>query len=292
MRKLAPERRAAILSALCEGMSVNATARMAGCSKITILRLLADAGTLCADLHDRLVRGVQAARIEADELWSYCGCKERAKRNGAQGHGDAWVWVATDADSKLVLSYLVGDRDQSHATALMNDLAGRVVGRPQVTTDSLASYRWAVWSAFEGNVDHAAVHKTFGTVAAESGRYSPPKCTGCTKETVNGSPDLETASTSHVERQDLSVRMGSRRFTRLTNGFSKTLQNHRWAVALHFWHFNFARKHATLKTTPAVAAGIATKPMSVLDLVRMLEAAEANKGGRLTRYLPAVPSAI
>lgn len=287
MRKLPAERRAAILSALCEGLSVNAAARMAGCSKITVLRLLADAGTLCADLHDRMVRGVEAVRIEADELWSFCGCKAATKRQGGQGHGDAWVWVAADADSKLVLSYLVGDRDQNHATALMNDLAERVTGRPQVTTDSLAAYRWAVWSAFEGNVDHAQVHKTFGTVAAESGRYSPPKCTGCTKEVVHGSPDLESASTSHIERQNLSTRMGSRRFTRLTNAFSKTVQNHKWAVALHFWHFNFARKHATLKTTPAVAAGIASRPMSVLDLVRMLEASEAHKGGRLTSYLPA-----
>lgn len=287
MRKLPAEKRAAILSALVEGSSVNATARMMGCSKITVLRLLADAGTFCAQYHDETVRGIEAKEIQADELWSYCGCKERAKARGAQGHGDAWVWVAMDRNTKLVLSYKVGGRTGTDATHFMYDVAKRVVGRPQVSTDALNSYTWAVFSAFSGNVDHAVIHKTYGTTQVAPGRYSPPVCTGCEKKRGFGKPDLERASTSHIERQNLTVRMSSRRFTRLTNGFSKRIENHEHALALHYWHFNFARKHLTLKTTPAVAAGLADKPLTMLDLVAMIEAKEVEKGGRLTDYLPA-----
>ncbi|MBL8859516.1 MAG: IS1 family transposase [Planctomycetes bacterium] len=209
MRKLSTEKRAAILSALVEGSSVNATARMTGTSKITVLRLLADAGTFCAEYHDEHVRNVQAGEIQADELWSYCGCKERTKKNGGQGHGDAWVWVAMDRDSKLVLSWRVGRRSGLDADLFMADVAKRVVGRPQVATDSLAAYGWAVYSAFQGNVDHAMVHKIYRSSEIEPGRYSPPRCTGCTKSAASGKPDVATASTSHIERQNLSVRMGS-----------------------------------------------------------------------------------
>lgn len=276
-----------ILSALVEGMSVNATARMVGCSKITVLRLLADAGTICAEHHDDVVRGVEAEQIEADELWSFCGCKAKAKKKGAQGHGDAWVWVAMDADTKLVVSYLVGDRDSAHAEALMYDLASRVEGHPQVNTDALSSYRWAIFSAFEGRASHAQVIKQYAKPRDEDGRYSPPKCTGCKRRAANGNPDLDRASTSYVERQNLSMRMGSRRFTRLTNGFSKRIENHKHAVALHYWWFNFGRKHMTLKTTPAVAAGLASKPQTMMDLVRMIEREEERRGGRITDYLPA-----
>ncbi len=287
MRKLSREQRAAILSALVEGSSVNATARQTGCSKVTILRLLMDAGTFCASYHDEHVRNVQAAQIQADEVWSYCGCKERAKKRGALGHGDAWVWVAMDRDSKLVLSYRVGKRTGVDAFEFMQDLAGRVVGRPQISTDALQSYAWAIHTAFDGKADYAIVHKVYATTEVAPGRYSPPRCTGCTKSAQFGNPDLDKASTSHAERQNLSLRMGSRRFTRLTNAFSKRVENHEAAVHLHYWYFNFARKHATLKTTPAVAAGIASRPLTILDLVEMIEQAESAKGGRLTDYLPA-----
>jgi IS1 family transposase len=211
MRKLSPDRRAAILSALVEGMSIASVVRMLGVSKITVLRLLADAGTLCIQLHDEAVRGVKAERIEADELWSFCGCKAKAKRAGAQGHGDTWVWVGMDADTKLVISYLVGDRDAAHAEAFMLDLASRVEGRPQITTDGFNPYRWAVHMAFDGQADHAGIVKHYATIQAEEGRYSPPRCTGCTKRVINGNPDLEKASTSYAERQNLTVRMGMRR---------------------------------------------------------------------------------
>jgi IS1 family transposase len=287
MRKLPATKRAAILSALVEGSSINSTARMVGVSKITVLRLLADAGTFCAEFHNDAVRNVSAKDIQADELWSYCGCKERAKKRGAQGHGDAWVWVAMDRESKLVISYRVGKRTGDDAQLVMNDLARRVTGRPQVSTDALNSYAFAVSAAFKGQVDHATIHKTYAETKVGPGRYSPPVCTGCTKASQSGTPDLEKASTSHVERQNLTVRMSSRRFARLTNGFSKRIENHEHAVALHYWFFNFARKHATLKTTPAGAAGIADKALTMLDLVNMIEKAEGEKGGRLTSYLPA-----
>lgn len=287
MNKLTAERRAAILSALVEGSSVNSTARMTGCSQVTILRLLADAGSFSADYHDLTVRNIRSERVECDEVWSFVGCKARTKRNGGEGHGDAWIWVALDSDSKLVVSYLVGERNGAHAEALMLDLASRVVAKPQITTDSFAAYRYAVGMAFGAGVNYAVLHKSYGSPYKGDGRYSPPVCVGCDKDAALGNPDLERASTSYVERQNLSLRMGSRRFTRLTNGFSKKIENHAHAVALHYFHYNFVRKHATLKTTPAVAAGIATKPLTMLDLVAMIEREEALTGGRLTDYLPA-----
>lgn len=287
MNKLATERRVAILSALVEGMSVNATARMTGCSKLTVLRLLSDAGSFCADFHDVTVRNVRSQRLECDELWSFVGCKARTKKNGGQGHGDAWIWVGMDSDSKLVLSYLVGERDGAHAEALMLDLSERVVTRPQITTDSLAAYRYAVAHAFGPSIDYAVLHKSYGSPYKGDGRYSPPTCVGCEKSVEFGNPDLGSASTSYIERQNLTIRMGSRRFTRLTNGFSKRIENHAHAVALHYFHYNFVRKHATLKTTPAVAAGIVDRPLTMLDLVKMIEREEALNGGRLTDYLPA-----
>ena len=289
MRKLPTDRRAGILASLVEGCSVNSTARMHRVSKVTVLRLLGDVGTFCADLHDRTVRGVRAEQIQADELWSFCGCKEGAKSRGAAGHGDVWTWVAIDRFSKLVIGYHIGHRTGLDAIHFMNDVASRVEGRPQVNTDALGAYRYAVSNAFDGNVDHAVIVKQYASKPAEAGaRYSPPVCTGCEKRVVVGDPDLDMASTSHVERQNLSVRMGSRRYTRLTNGFSKRLENHAWAVHLHYWHYNFARKHKTLRTTPAVAAGLASRQMTTLDLIGMLEKVEAERGGRrITGYLAA-----
>lgn len=288
MRKLSTEKRAAILSALVEGNSVNATARMTGASKMTVLRLLADAGTLCADYHDLMVRRLASRRIQLDELWSFVGCKAKAKAAGAKGHGDAWTWVAIDADTKLCVSYRVGARDGANAKAFVEDVAERVEGRIQVTSDGHKPYLEAVEGAFGCDVDFAQLVKHYGDVGdGPERRYSPGECCGVSKAIVTGDPDPKHISTSFVERQNLTVRMGSRRFTRLTNGFSKKLANHEYAIALHYFHYNFIRKHMTLKTTPAVAAGISSCPMTMLELVGMLEAEERIEGGRLTNYLPA-----
>jgi IS1 family transposase len=285
MRKLGADKRAMILSALVEGMSINGTARLAGASKVTVLRLLADAATFCSNYHDTNVRGLLTARVEADEIWSFCGCKAATKAKGGEGHGDVWTWTAIDADSKLCISYLVADRGGAAARAFMGDLAGRVSLRIQLTTDAHRACPGAVREAF-AEIDYAQIHKQYATERSGPARYSPPRCTGCFKRVVEGDPEMEGASTSYVERSNLTFRMGSRRFTRLTSGFSKRLENHTHAVALHFWWYNFGRKHKTLKTTPAVASGIASRAFSMVDLVAMIEEEEQRSGGRLTSYLP------
>lgn len=288
MRKLTTEKRATILSALVEGNSINATCRLTGVSKVTVLRLLADAGQFCADYHDLYVRGLSCKRVQADELWAFCGCKDRAKKAGAGGFGSVWTWVAMDADSKLCINYLVGTRSPDCAAVFLNDSASRLANRIQLTTDAYGPYTNAVEAAFNGELDYAMLVKIFGKVGTEEQRrYSPPECKGCRKEVKAGQPNPDYISTSYVERQNLTVRMSSRRFTRLTNGFSKKIENHAHAVALHYFYYNFCRKHMTLKTTPAVAAGIANSPLTVLDLVKMIEAEETKLRGRLTDYLPA-----
>lgn len=276
-----------ILSALVEGNSINATARMTGTSKVTILRLLADAGTYCAQYHDVFVRGLQSKRVQVDEIWSFCGCKDKAVEKGAGGFGSVWTWTAIDADSKLCINYLVGLRNQDCANAFVADTADRLDSRVQLTSDGLGAYLEAVDNAFGGKIDYAMLVKVFGNTPEGEKRYSPAVCTGCKKRVKAGEPDPEFISTSYVERQNLTMRMSIRRFTRLTNAFSKKIENHEHAVALHFFHYNFIRKHQTLKTTPAVAAGIANKALTVLDLVKMIEDEEKKLGGRLTDYLPA-----
>lgn len=286
MRKLSAEQRAAILNALVEGCSVNATARMCGCSKITVLRLLADAGTFCRDYHDLAVRNLSCRRVQVDEIWSFCGGKEKAKKKGAAVHGDAWTWVAIDADSKLVVSYLVGLRDSHYATEFMQDVADRIDNRIQLTSDGHKPYLEAVENAWGGQVDYSMLVKIYGENREGAVRYSPAICIGCKKQNVTGRPDPEHVSTSFAERQNLTMRMSMRRFTRLTNAFSKKIENHEHAVALHYFHYNFIRKHMTLKTTPAVAAGVANAPLTMIDLVKMIEDEEKKLGGRLTDYLP------
>lgn len=291
MRKLTTEKRAAILSALVEGNSVNATARLCDCSKVTVLRLLADAGTIAEAWHNRHVRDIKADRVQADEAWSFVGCKDKAKAYGASGHGSVWTWIAMDADCKLVISYLLGDRDQDTANALMADLSVRLANEAQITTDGLGLYIPAVAKAFGREVDYAQVIKEYGNPPREAQtRYSPGVCIGCEKRRVFGFAFGEDISTSHVERQNLTLRMNSRRYTRLTNGFSKKIENHWHALCLHYWHYNWSRKHQTLKTTPAVAAGIANRRMKMAELVEALEAAEAKLGGRVTDYLPSPES--
>lgn len=287
MRKLSTEKRATILSALFEGNSINATARMIGVSKITVLRLLADAGTFCAQYHNVFVRNLKTVRVQMDEIWAFCGCKDRAKENGAEGFGSVWTWVGMDADSKLCISYVVGQRDADCALAFCHDVADRLENRVQLTTDGFHLYAHAIESAFRGEVDYAKLIKIYGTDSEGEKRYSPGVCIGCKREAMAGQPDIEHVSTSYVERQNLTMRMSMRRYTRLSNGFSKKIENHEHAVAMHYFYYNFIRKHQTLKTTPAVAAGLANKALTVLDLVSMMEAEEKKLGERLTNYLPA-----
>ena len=292
MRKLSTEKRASIVSALVDGNSVNATVRMCGVSKVTVLRLLADFGTFCAQHHNVFVRNLQSKRVQLDEIWSFCGCKDKARDKGAAGYGSVWTWTGIDADSKLCVSYLVGLRDVSYARAFVQDVADRLSSRVQLTSDGYKPYVEAVDAAFQGQVDYAMLIKVYGADKSREAeqRYSPAICTGCKTEAKAGEPDPAHISTSFVERQNLTMRMSMRRFTRLTNGYSKKIENHEHAVALHYFYYNFIRKHHTLKTTPAVAAGIADRALTVLDLVKMVEAEEAKLGERLTSYLPAKKS--
>lgn len=289
MRKLSTEKRAMILSALIEGNSIASTCRLLGVNKVTVLRLLADAGQFCADYHDVYVRGIASKRVQLDEIWSFCGCKEKAKKEGSGGYGSVWTWTGIDADSKLCVSYLVGLRDAHYATEFVKDVAARIDSRIQLTSDGHGPYVEAVDAAFKGEVDYAMLIKIYGAdpIEAKEKRYSPAVCTGCKKDVKAGNPNPKYISTSYVERQNLTMRMSIRRFTRLTNAFSKRIENHEHAVALHYFHYNFCRKHITLKTTPAVASGLASKELTILDLVKMIEAEEKMIGGRLTDYKPA-----
>ncbi|MEM8739554.1 MAG: IS1 family transposase [Planctomycetota bacterium] len=285
MRKLSTEKRAMILECLCEGTSVAATCRMLRVSKVTVLRLLADAGTLAAEYHDLMVRDLQCKRVQVDELWSFVGAKQRQVDRGADAEGSVWTWTAIDSDSKLLISYLVGQRDGGYALQFAYDMADRIESRFQLTSDGLAAYLDAIGDAFGEGIDYAMLVKIYGAERPDHARYSPAVCTGARKDAKIGNPDPAYISTSHVERQNLTVRMQNRRFTRLTNAFSKSLSNHEHSVALMYFHYNFCRKHQTIKTTPAVMAGVADKVWTMVDFVEMLEAEEKARGGRITEYL-------
>jgi IS1 family transposase len=290
MRKLSTEQRAAILTALVEGNSIASTCRMFSVNKITVLRLLADAGTFAATLHDGLVHGLGAERIQLDEVWSFVHSKNANVRPGnqASGHGDAWTWVSIDADTKLVINWLVGKRTSECANEFVLDLAARLTNRVQITSDGFSAYRAAVANAFGAGVDYAMLIKQYDVrEGAGYARYSPGIVVSVVSERVCGAPIKEDVSTSFVERQNLTVRMSMRRFTRLTNGFSKRLQNHKYMVALFYLYYNFIRRHQTLKTTPAVAAEVTDAEWTMLDFVRRLETEERRIGGRITDYKPA-----
>lgn len=273
MNKLTTAKRAAVIAALVEGNSIRATSRMTDVSKPTILKLLADLGTACAEYHDRAVRNVAAKRIQADEIWSFVGAKQKnVAIEKLDVWGDLWTWTAIDADTKLIVSYVVGPRTPRMAYHLIGDLAERVSGPIQLTTDGLRWYAYAVEQSFGIDADYAVINKAYAS--NESGRYSPPRLISATKEILKGNPDPRHISTSFVERQNLTMRMSMRRFTRLTNGFSKKQENHAHAVAIHFLHYNFARIHKTLRITPAMAAGLADNVWSMEEVIGLLDAAE------------------
>lgn len=280
MNKLSPEARVQILTLLCEGMAIRAITRVTGASKNTVAKLLADVGQACAAYHDQHVRGLTSKRIQMDEIWSFVYAKndnvKRAK-SAPEEAGDVWTWTAIDADSKLLVSWLVGDRTTESALRFVDDLRSRLANRVQLTSDGHRPYLTAVDTVFGDDVDYAMLHKIYGPAPGGERRYSPPVCIGAQKRKITGEPDAKHVSTSYAERQNLTMRMHMRRFTRLTNAFSKKIENHTAAVALHTMFYNFVRVHQTLKVSPAMAAGITDRLWEVSDIVRVLEAWEAQR---------------
>jgi len=277
MNVLSQPKQAAILKALTEGSSIRSTARMVGVSKTTVLRLLVQVGELCAIYQDHKLRDLPCRRIEVDEIWAFVGAKQRnAKR---RGDGDVWTFTALDSDSKLMVSWFVGERTPENAHNLMHDLAKRLTQRAQITTDGHSMYPPAVEAAFGWQgADYSQLVKVYASERGAGQRYSPPVCIGAVKTPVMGRPNPAYISTSFVERQNLTLRMQNRRFTRLTNAFSKKVENHAHAVALHFMVYNFCRSHGTLTkdakgihTTPAMAAGVADHVWAVEELVGLLD---------------------
>jgi IS1 family transposase len=273
MNRLPIEKRAQILGLMVEGMSIRAISRVTGASKNTIVKLLGDVGTACSKYQDEHLRNLMCKRLQLDEIWSFVGMKQAnvpAPLKGTPGIGDVWTWTAIDADTKLVASYLVADRSRHAAHMFVRDLASRLVNRPQVTTDGYKVYLDAV-AGFKGEVDYAVVTKIYDDVPEGQRRYSPPVVTGTKKEVVFGNPDPAHISTSYVERQNLSMRMGMRRFTRLTNAFSKKIENHIHAISLYFMHYNFARIHQTLRVTPAMEAGVSDHVWTLEEIAALAD---------------------
>ncbi len=259
-----------MVSALVEGCGIDATCRMTGVSKPTVLKLLADLGKACFVYHDANVRNVPAQRVQCDEIWSFVGAKDKNVHAGMpEGSGSVWTWTALDADSKLMISYAVGGRGADWANLFMEDLASRVSTRIQITTDGHKVYADAVEGAFGMDVDYAMLIKLYGNDSFDR-KYSTGECIGTRTAVLSGSPDPAHISTSYVERQNLTMRMSMRRFTRLTNAFSKKLENHEAAIALHYMHYNFCRVHKTLRVTPAMEAGLAGHVWGIEELVGLL----------------------
>jgi IS1 family transposase/lambda repressor-like predicted transcriptional regulator len=282
--RLSTEKRAQVIGMLVEGMSMRAIARTAGVARNTIDKLLTDLGEACAEYQDGILTNLDIQRVEADEIWSFCYAKQKNVPEefvGTPGYGDVWTWVAIDADTKLVPSWLIGERTTQDCWVFLSDLKSRIkVGnRIQLTTDGFGSYPPVVDSLWRNAIDYATVVKDYKSPTEEDARrYSPSTCTSIQKEVIAGNPDLTKTSNSYVERQNLTMRMGMRRFTRLTNAFSKKVENHAHAISLHFMHYNFCRPHQTLtkaaggkKTTPAMAAGIARAPWSLTQLAELLD---------------------
>ena len=268
--------RAHILKMLVEGMSMRAASRIADVSINTVSKLLIDAGNACAEYHDNNVRGVKAERIQCDEIWSFVAAKQKNVKHmkaPVEGAGDVWTWTALDADSKMIVSYLVGGRDAAYAEAFMQDVGERLANRVQLTTDGHKAYLEAVEGVFGADVDYAQLVKIYGDVPESAkGRYSPAECSGTRKNKIEGEPDEKHISTSYVERMNLNIRMGNRRFTRLTNAFSKKVDNHLHMLSLYFCHYNFCRIHKSLRVTPAMAAGVSDTVRDMEWIVDLIEA--------------------
>ncbi|MBA1140210.1 DDE-type integrase/transposase/recombinase [Mesorhizobium neociceri] len=281
MNKLDTATRSKILHLLVEGQSIRAITRVMGMSKNTVAKLLSDAGAVCAAYQDEALRNLTCKRIQVDEIWSFTYAKQKnvaTAKAAPEGAGDTWTWTAIDADTKLVMSWLVGGRDSEYAMGFMDDLSRRLANRVQLTSDGHRAYLEAVEGAFGGDIDYAMLIKLYGASPdSAKGRYSPAECTGARKERIEGNPDIKHVSTSFAERQNLTMRMHMRRFTRLTNGFSKKVEAHANAVALHFMYYNFVRIHTTLRMTPAMAAGVTGKLWEISDIVALIEAKEAEQ---------------
>ena len=278
MNKLAPADRAKVLHLLCEGSSIRSVTRLLNVGKNTVIKLMIDAGEACAAYHDEHVRELRSKRIQVDEIWSFTYAKEKnvaSAKAAPEGAGDTWTWTALDADTKFIASWFVGGRDGECAKWFIEDLATRLANRVQLTSDGHRAYLEAVEGAFGADVDYAQLVKIYGSAPGPAGRYSPADCTGIKKNRIEGNPDMKHVSTSYVERSNLTMRMHMRRFTRLTNAFSKKVENHAHAVALFTTFYNFVRIHKTLRVTPAMAAGVSDRLWDVSDIVALVEAREA-----------------
>lgn len=273
MNTLKQEKQKQIVAALAEGNSIRATCRMTGTAKGTVIKLLVRLGKACAEYQDKAFRNLTCKRIQCDEIWAFCYAKEKnvpEDLKGQFGYGDVWTFTALDADTKLVPSWLVGSRNGEDATAFMKDLASRLKNKVQLTTDGHRMYLEAVEDAFGSEIDFSQLIKIYGNSPESEVRYSPAECTGIEINKIQGNPDPEHISTSYVERQNLTMRMGMRRFTRLTNGFSKKVENLACAVALHFMHYNFCRVHKTLRVTPAMEAKVTDHVWEIEEILNLI----------------------
>jgi len=273
MNKLSTEKRTQIIGCLVEGNSLRATARMCNVAFNTVHKFIPEIGEACDKYQDKVFHNLKCKRIQCDEIWSFCYAKEKnvpEEKRGIFGYGDVWTWVALDADTKLVPSFMVGTRNARSAKLFMDDLAGRLANRVQLTTDGHKAYLEAVDNAFGGDIDYAMLVKIYESSQEET-RYSPAKCNGSKTEKISGNPDPKNISTSYVERQNLTMRMNMRRFTRLTNGFSKKVENHAYHLALHYMHYNFCRVHKTLRVTPAMEAGIADHVWTLEEMISLVK---------------------
>jgi IS1 family transposase len=273
MNRLRKEKQAQVISALVEGNSIRATCRITGVAKNTIVKLLATVGRACAEYQDKVFRNLPCKRIQCDEIWSFCYAKERnvpKDYKGVFGYGDVWTFTAICADTKLVPAWHIGRRDLEDAMIFMKDLAGRLKNRVQLTTDGHKMYLEAVENAFGADIDFSQLVKLYGQTSEGQKRYSPPQCIGTIKTKINGNPDIANVSTSYVERQNLTMRMNMRRFTRLTNAFSKKVENLFYAVSLHFMYYNFCRIHQTLRVTPAMEAKVSDHAWDIIEILELL----------------------
>ncbi|MGH9822417.1 MAG: IS1 family transposase [Blastocatellia bacterium] len=284
MNKLPAAARARALHLLCEGSSIRSVTRVLNVGKNTVIRLMIDAGKACAAYHDENARNLTSKRIQVDEIWSFTYAKQKnvaTAKAAPDGAGDTWTWTAIDADTKFIASWFVGGRDGECAKWFIDDLAARLTNRVQLTSDGHKAYLEAVEGAFGADIDYAQLVKIYGASSdSTKGRYSPAECTGAIKTRIEGNPDMKHVSTSYAERANLTMRMHMRRFTRLTNGFSKKVENHAHSMALFTTHYNFVRIHKTLRVTPAMAAGVSDRLWDVSDIVALLEANEAKPAKR------------